>query len=180
MGSTATCILVGLDGWHLTRADLDAMENPKLAHDRRGIHWTFDARGYVSFVKDLRAPISHLPIDASDITAPSFDHALKDPSPHAVRITPQHRIVIIEGLYTFLSIEPWSEAGSLLDERWYIELEPAEAARRLIKRHVTTGVAKDLTEAQWRSDENDMPSTQSRPRMPCSVSEPRTRWTIHH
>ena len=157
--STAACMLVGLDGWHLTRADLDAMDDPKLAHDRRGIHWTFDAHGYVSFVKDLRTPISHLPANALDITAPSFDHALKDPCPHAVRITPSHRIVVIEGLYTFLSIEPWCRAGSLLDERWYIELDHTEAARRLVKRHVATGVAKNLTEAQWRSDENDMPST---------------------
>ncbi|KZV77423.1 P-loop containing nucleoside triphosphate hydrolase protein [Peniophora sp. CONT] len=156
----AACMLVGLDGWHLTRADLDAMDNPKLAHDRRGIHWTFDAQGYVSFVQNLRTPISQLPTEAPDITAPSFDHALKDPSPHAVRITPQHRIVVIEGLYTFLSIEPWCRAGSLLDERWYIELDPKEAARRLVKRHVATGVAKDLTEAQWRSDENDMPNGQ--------------------
>ena len=29
-------ILVGLDGWHLTRAQLDAMPDPKLAHERRG------------------------------------------------------------------------------------------------------------------------------------------------
>ena len=27
--------LVGLDGWHLTRAQLDAMSDPKLAHDKR-------------------------------------------------------------------------------------------------------------------------------------------------
>lgn len=159
LSPAAECVLVGLDGWHLTRADLDAMDNPQLAHDRRGIHWTFDAHGYVSFVKQLRTPISRLSPDAPDITAPSFDHALKDPSPHAIRITPQHRIVIIEGLYTFLSIEPWCEGGSLLDERWYIELDPSEAAKRLVKRHVATGVAKDLTEAQWRSDANDMPST---------------------
>lgn len=157
-GSDARCTLVGLDGWHLTRADLDAMDDPKLAHDRRGIHWTFDAQGYVSFVEELRTPISQLPADMPDITAPSFDHALKDPSPHAIRITPQHRIVIIEGLYTFLSIEPWCRAGSLLDERWYIELDSIEAAKRLVKRHVETGVARDLTEAQWRSDANDMPS----------------------
>ncbi|KAI0034329.1 P-loop containing nucleoside triphosphate hydrolase protein [Vararia minispora EC-137] len=151
-------ILVGLDGWHLTRSQLDAMDNPNLAHDRRGIHWTFDADGYVSFVSSLRTPISQLPSGASVITAPSFDHALKDPIPHAVHITPKHRIVIIEGLYAFLSIEPWCKAGSLLNERWYIEIDPEKAARRLIRRHVATGVAKDLTEAQWRSDENDMPN----------------------
>lgn len=152
-----SAVLIGLDGWHLTRSQLDAFPDPKLAHDRRGIHWTFDGPAYVSFVKSLRLPLSQLSASVA-ITAPSFDHALKDPSPHAVTVLPENRIVVIEGLYTFLSISPWAEAGVLLDERWFVELEVDEASRRLVKRHVASGVAKDLEEAQWRSEENDMPS----------------------
>ncbi|KAI0046118.1 P-loop containing nucleoside triphosphate hydrolase protein [Auriscalpium vulgare] len=150
-------VLVGLDGWHLTRAQLDALPDPQLAHDRRGIHWTFDAPAYVSFVRALRQPVA-ADADAEPITAPSFDHAVKDPTPHAVSVLPAHRIVVIEGLYTFLSIQPWAEAGLLLDERWWVELEEQEATRRLVKRHVVSGVAKDLDEAHWRADENDMPN----------------------
>ena len=67
--------------------------------------------------------------------------------------------MIIEGLYTFLAIEPWSEGGLLLDERWFIQVDPVEARRRFVKRQVLTGVAKDLREAEWRADENDGPST---------------------
>lgn len=151
-------ILVGLDGWHYTRAELDAMPDPKLAHDRRGAHWTFDGPSYVDFVRSLREDITPLtPV----ITAPSFDHAIKDPTPHAVAIHPYHRIVIIEGLYTFLSTEPWVGAGKLLDERWFIEVNAIKARERLVKRHVITGVAKDMEEAIWRSDENDTPSKYS-------------------
>jgi len=154
---SARAVLVGLDGWHLTRAQLDAMPDPKLAHDRRGSHWTFDAHGYVSFIRKLREPV--LPgATTTAITAPSFDHAVKDPRPHAVTILPEHRIVIIEGLYTFLSIPPWVEAGKLLDERWLVELDLTVASDRLVKRHVTSGVAKDLEEAHWRAAENDTPS----------------------
>lgn len=146
-------ILVGLDGWHLTRAQLDVFPDPQTAHDRRGSHWTFDGAGYVSFVRAIRNS------STSVITAPSFDHALKDPTPDAISIYPYHRIVIIEGLYTFLAIKPWSEGGLLLDERWFIQVDPVAARRRLVKRHVLTGVAKDLKEAEWRADENDGPST---------------------
>ena len=149
-------ILVGLDGWHLTRAQLDVFPDPKTAHDRRGSHWTFDGDSYVSFVRALREDIT---TGNLVISAPSFDHALKDPTPDAVSIYPYHRIVIIEGLYVFLSIKPWSEGGLLLDERWLIQVDPVEARRRLVKRHVLTGVAKDLKEAEWRADENDGPST---------------------
>ncbi|KAG6828412.1 hypothetical protein H0H92_008076 [Tricholoma furcatifolium] len=129
-GSSA--LLIGLDGWHLSRSQLDQFPNPKLAHDRRGSHWTFDGPGYVAF----------------------------DPTYDDVAVHPHHRIVIIEGLYTLLSIAPWSEAGLLLDERWLIQVEIDKAQQRLVKRHVVTGVAKDMEEAIWRAEENDKPNGQ--------------------
>lgn len=153
--SDSKALLISLDGWHLSRAQLDALPNPQLAHDRRGIHWTFDGSGYVAFVRSLREDLSATtPI----ITAPSFDHALKDPTYDDVSIHTYHRIVIIEGLYTFLAIAPWNEAALLLDERWLVHIDIAQAQQRLVKRHVVTGVAKDLEEAIWRAEENDMPS----------------------
>lgn len=152
---TLEAILVSMDGWHLTRAQLDDMPDPKLAHDRRGAHWTFDSEGYVAFVRLLKEEIlSSKPV----IMGPSFDHATKDPGPNTVFVQSFHRIVIIEGLYTFLSIDPWKEAGLLLDERWLFQIELEEATRRLVKRHVITGVAKDMKEAIWRAEENDMPN----------------------
>jgi len=155
--SNSSAILVGLDGWHLTRAQLDAMPDPKLAHDRRGSHWTFDAHGYVSFIRRLREPVLPGTTD-SPITAPSFDHAVKDPCPHALTILSEHRIVVIEGLYTFLSLPLWVDAGKLLDERWLIVIDPTVASNRLVKRHVTSGITKDMKEAQRRAVENDTPN----------------------
>ncbi|KAF9449327.1 P-loop containing nucleoside triphosphate hydrolase protein [Macrolepiota fuliginosa MF-IS2] len=154
-GAQHAAILVGLDGWHYSRKELDAMPDPKLAYDRRGAHWTFDGASYVSFIRSLREDITpRTPV----ITAPSFDHAVKDPTPGAVAIHPYHRIVIVEGLYTFLSIDPWVEAGKLLDERWFIHIDVLKAQDRLVKRHVITGVAKDMDEAMWRAQENDGPN----------------------
>ncbi|KJA21938.1 hypothetical protein HYPSUDRAFT_139813 [Hypholoma sublateritium FD-334 SS-4] len=148
-------ILVGLDGWHLSRAQLDLFPDPKQAHDRRGIHWTFDGAGYVAFVRQLR----DIGTDKT-VSAPSFDHALKDPTPDAVTVYPHHRIVIIEGLYAILAIQPWNEASILLDERWFVEIDPIQARRRLVERHVLTGVTKDTEEAGWRADTNDGPNGQ--------------------
>lgn len=158
-GASPKAILIGLDGWHLTRSQLDALPDPKLAHDRRGAHWTFDGPGYVEFVKKLRKPLPRSSDEQSTIIlAPSFDHSAKDPVTGDISVHPFHRIVLIEGLYTFLSTEPWKEAGELLDERWFIDVGVDVASDRLVKRHVATGVAKDMAEATWRSDENDMPS----------------------
>jgi len=153
-------ILVGLDGWHLTRAELSLFPDAKLAHERRGIHWTFDGKGYVEFVKALRLPLSSpaSPSDIKVITAPTFSHALKDPTPDAISVHPHHRLVLIEGLYTFLSIEPWSEASALLDERWFLHVDEAEACRRLVKRHVETGICANEEEARLRAEGNDLPN----------------------
>ncbi|KAF7359245.1 p-loop containing nucleoside triphosphate hydrolase protein [Mycena sanguinolenta] len=157
---TDTAILVGLDGWHLTRAQLSAFPDAKLAHERRGIHWTFDGKGYVEFVKALRLPLSSpaTPSEITAITAPAFSHALKDPTPDAVSVYPHHRLVLIEGLYTFLSIKPWSEASALLDERWFLHVDETEACRRLVKRHVETGICSNEEEARLRAEGNDLPN----------------------
>lgn len=131
------------------------MKDPRAAHDRRGAHWTFDAQSYIDFVHLLRIPCD---VDAPIITAPSFDHAVKDPVPNAVSIRPHHRIVVIEGLYTMLDVHPWREAAEMMDERWWIDVDWEVAKRRLVKRHVLTGVAKDDVVAHWRADQNDGPS----------------------
>jgi pantothenate kinase len=157
-GNESEAVLVGLDGWHFTRAQLDAFPDPKLAHDKRGSHWTFDAHSYVNFIRSLR----QVPIGDSIIKAPTFDHSLKDPTPDAISIHPHHRIILIEGLYTCLTMLPWLEAAEALDERWFLDVKLEETHRRLTKRHIVTGVAKSFDEAIWRSNENDTPSSSLR------------------
>jgi hypothetical protein len=46
----------------------------------------------------------------------------------------------------------------MLDERWWVTSDEAEARKRIVKRHVVTGIAASLDEAERRADENDMPS----------------------
>ena len=115
------------------------------------------------------------------IIAPSFDHAVKDPDPTGVKIYPWHRIVVIEGLYCFLSVGTWKGAGEMLDERWLVTIDFERATGRIINRHVASGVAESIEvpphskcvhriyhsrrtqEAQWRARENDMPSGSKSP-----------------
>ena len=78
------------------------------------------------------------------IIAPSFDHAVKDPDPTGIKIYPWHRIVVIEGLYCFLSVGAWQKAGEMLDERWLITVDVKEATKRIIDRHLASGVAESI------------------------------------
>lgn len=134
---------------------LDTFPDVKEAYDRRGAAFTFDEVGYYNLVSKLRTPIH---AEATIIQAPSFDHAAKDPVMDSIVILPTARIVILEGLYTFLSTEGWKQSSELLDERWFVDADPKMATTRIVLRHVATGVGKDMDEAIWRAENNDMPN----------------------
>ncbi|KAI4852717.1 P-loop containing nucleoside triphosphate hydrolase protein, partial [Aureobasidium sp. EXF-8845] len=77
---------VPMDGYHLSRAQLDAMPDPNTAHARRGAAFTFDASSFLDLVKKLRKPISP---ETKTLYAPSFDHAQKDPVNDDIPIHPE-------------------------------------------------------------------------------------------
>ncbi|KAG8980864.1 hypothetical protein FRB94_002699 [Tulasnella sp. JGI-2019a] len=156
-----SCIVVPLDGWHYTRAQLRTFHNAQEAMDRRGAEFTFDAETYLDFIKRLRASTiaSSSPDSTERIFAPAFDHTLKDPTPDAICIA-RERIVIIEGLYVILGTERWRAASEMLDERWLIDVDVSQASTRIVKRHVLTGITKDADEATARSKNSDMPNGQ--------------------
>ncbi|OTA54009.1 phosphoribulokinase/uridine kinase [Hypoxylon sp. EC38] len=145
-------VFVPMDGYHLTRAQLSAMPDPAHAHARRGAEFTFDGASFLRLVQTLRSP----PPAVETVFAPSFDHAVKDPKADDIAILPTHRIVVFEGNYVCLDKEPWREAAALMDERWFVEVDFETARRRLVKRHVKAGIARDEEEAGRRADENDL------------------------
>lgn len=150
---------VPMDGYHLTRAQLSAMPDPAHAHARRGAEFTFDGPAFLALVKSLRAPLKPVEDDettAATIYAPSFDHAVKDPKENDIPVRSHHRIVVFEGNYVCLDMEPWRKAAMLMDERWFVEVDFAVARTRLVKRHVRAGIAADEEEAGKRADENDL------------------------
>lgn len=159
-----------MDGFHLTRAKLSAMENPDEAHFRRGAAFTFDADGYLALIEKIRKPIE---ATTRTIWAPSFDHAIKDPVEEDIAIPPTARIVIVEGLYTALSYPPaktesssaekqaevpsaWAEACALMDEIWLINVSIPKATERVAKRNFKAGLSPTLEAAVDRTLKNDM------------------------
>ncbi|ANB15095.1 Yfh7p [Sugiyamaella lignohabitans] len=164
--NNSAAIVVGMDGFHLTRAQLDAMDDPEEAHRRRGAPFTFDADGVVSLVKKLHQstlePVCEATTTADKstnnarvITAPSFDHKVKDPVPDNIVIPAETRIVFLEGLYLLLEDEPWAQIAPLVDDKWYINVDASIARRRVAYRHVDSGITPNLELAYARADGND-------------------------
>ncbi|GAA5979316.1 hypothetical protein JCM5350_006964 [Sporobolomyces pararoseus] len=152
-GSTNSnlAVAVGLDGWHHSREELDTFPDPSEARRRRGAAFTFNALSYVSFVKALRSD----PVFPS-VRFPVFSHAVKDPTDSLSPILPHHRIVVIEGLYTLLNVEPWIEATKELDVKVWVECDRKVARERLIERHLESGIEPNREAAEQRVDGSDM------------------------
>lgn len=142
-----------MDGYHLTRAQLAAMPDPVYAAARRGAAFTFDGEKFLALVRALRHPITS---QTGSLYAPSFDHAVKDPVDGDIAIPASCRVIFFEGNYLSLNREPWSTAASLMDELWFVDVDFEVARKRLVRRHVKAGIAKDEEEADKRARENDL------------------------
>ncbi|TKY62398.1 ATP binding kinase [Spatholobus suberectus] len=138
-------IVVPMDGFHLYRSELDAMENPEEAHARRGAPWTFNPLRLLTCLKNLRIHGS--------VYAPSFDHGVGDPVEDDIFVNLQHKVVIVEGNYLLLEDEVWKEISSLFDEKWFIDIDIDKAIQRVFKRHISTGKPPDI--AKRRVENND-------------------------
>ncbi|GMH02377.1 hypothetical protein Nepgr_004216 [Nepenthes gracilis] len=144
-------IVLPMDGFHLYRHQLDAMEDPKEAHARRGAPWTFDPARMLKCLQTLRSQGS--------VHAPSFDHSVGDPVEDDIFVTPQHKIVLIEGNYLLLEEAVWSEMSTIFDEKWFIEVDIDTAMHRVEKRHISTA-GKPPNVAKWRIEYNDRPNAE--------------------
>jgi pantothenate kinase len=149
----AIATVVSMDGYHLTRAQLAAMPDPAHAIARRGAAFTFDPVKFLGLARVLRETLTP---ETGTVYAPSFDHAVKDPVENDIPIPATSRIILFEGNYLSLDKAPWSTAARLMDELWFVEVDFDTARRRLIRRHVRAGIAKDEAEAEKRAMENDL------------------------
>ncbi|KAI4378569.1 hypothetical protein MLD38_016029 [Melastoma candidum] len=139
-----------MDGFHLYRSQLDAMEDPEEAHARRGAPWTFNPKLLLKCINKLRKEGS--------VYAPSFDHGVGDPVENDIYVGPQHKVVIVEGNYILTEDKDWAELSSLFDEKWFIDVDISKAMQRVLRRHILTGKPPKI--ARWRIDYNDRPNAE--------------------
>lgn len=156
--------LLPMDGFHLSRAALDKLPDPKLAHVRRGAPYTFNVSRFVDFARRLRTWADEVPLASPSsatgsttniLAAPSFDHEVKDPIENSIFITPETSIIVIEGNYLLLNEPGWRDLADLVDYRVFVDLNLEEARERVAKRHVQAGIEKTLEDGFRRVDSND-------------------------
>lgn len=132
----------------MTRAELSAMPNAVEAHERRGAPWTFN----VQKLMDVLFSIKH---SCGNVYAASFDHAIKDPVEDDILIAPENKLVVVEGLYLSLDQDVWRESNGLFDESWFVNMDRELAVKRVIERHLKSGIADTWAEAEKRARGSD-------------------------
>ncbi|XP_071719827.1 putative uridine kinase C227.14 isoform X2 [Rutidosis leptorrhynchoides] len=150
VGPPEIAVVLPMDGFHLYRHQLDSMEDPKEAHARRGAPWTFNPDLFLKCLKTLR--------EQGSVYAPSFDHGVGDPIEDDIFVNVQHKVVIVEGNYILLEEGTWKDISSMLDEKWFVDVDIDVAMERVLKRHISTGNTPDI--AKQRIEYNDKPNAE--------------------
>ncbi|WUP96619.1 nucleoside/nucleotide kinase family protein [Streptomyces sp. NBC_00247] len=147
-----TAVLVPMDGFHLAGAELERLGRAA----RKGAPDTFDAAGYTALLRRLREPGTdrHATDSGETVYAPAFDRALEEPIAGSVAVEPGTSLVVTEGNYLLHDDGPWAPVRGLLDEVWYVEIDPDLRVRRLVDRHVRFGRPRPDAE-RWVADSDE-------------------------
>ena len=122
--------IVPMDGYHLANVELARLGRA----GRKGAPDTFDADGYVALLRRLRAQR-----DDEIVYAPEFRREIEEPIAGAIAVLPSTRLVIAEGNYLLMDEGPWAQVAALLDDSWYVDIDPGLRQQRLVARHVQFG-----------------------------------------
>lgn len=145
----AHAVVVPMDGFHLAHAELQRLGRA----DRKGAPDTFDAAGYVALLRRLRVPVA-----GETVYAPAFRREIEEPIAGAIAVPAEVPLVITEGNYLLMNEGPWAGVAALLDDCWYVDIDPALRTDRLVARHRQFGRSAEQA-ADWVSH-TDEPNAQ--------------------
>jgi pantothenate kinase len=123
-------VIVPMDGFHLANVELARLGRAS----RKGAEDTFDSAGYVALLNRLRAQRY-----GETVYAPAFRREIEEPVAGAIPVSPEVPLVITEGNYLLLEHGHWGAVRPLLDEAWYVDVDPELRRQRLVARHVRFG-----------------------------------------
>lgn len=138
-------VVLPMDGFHMDNGILE--ERGLLP--RKGAPETFDVRGFADIVRAVRA-------GDQQVLVPVFDRDREIAIASARCISPQDRIVLVEGNYLLLDQAPWSGLAPLFDFSVFVAPSIDELERRLTARW--QGYNLDAAGIDWKLYGNDLPN----------------------
>lgn len=138
-------VVVPMDGFHLANVELARLGRAT----RKGAPDTFDAAGFAALLGRLKAPVP-----GETVYAPVFRREIEEAVAGAIPVEAHVPLVITEGNYLLLDDPAWAGVRALLDEAWFVDVDPALRRGRLLDRHVRFGRSPAEAEA-WVSATDD-------------------------
>lgn len=163
--------VLGMDGFHLTRAQLAQCPDPQAALARRGAPWTFDPQALAQRLRAIRALPQPTCAGTEEVRWPGFEHGVGDPVPDAIAVPARARLLLLEGLYLLHRVHGWNLDG-LLDVCWYLDVALEPALERLTHRHMASW-GMDRAQAWARVQRNDRLNAQI-----VAATRPRAHWLV--
>jgi pantothenate kinase len=127
-----SAVAVPMDGFHLANAELARLG---LA-DRKGAPETFDAHGFVHLLRRLREAGPDV------VYAPAFDRGVNESIGSAIPVSPDIRVIVIEGNYLLLDTPPWDRVRDILDVTLYLDAPPDMRHDALVRRQQARGLSR--------------------------------------
>jgi pantothenate kinase len=124
---------VEMDGFHLDDTVLRRLGRL----ERKGAPDTFDVEGYLAQLHRARTQ------RAGVVYALRFDRGLEASIAGAVPIEVRQRLIVTAGNYLVLARPGWQRVRELLDEVWFVDVDPSVRRERLVNRRVAFGEAYD-------------------------------------
>lgn len=131
--------LVPMDGFHLAEVALARRGSSA----RKGALDTFDGDGFVALLRRLR---DFGPPEV--VHAPTYDRSIEESVAGAIEVGPEVEVIVTEGNYLLCDDGAWAQVGRLLDETWFVDVDPHLRRERLVARHVRHGKTPDAA-ARW-------------------------------
>ena len=141
-----TLEVLGMDGFHFSRAQLALFADPAAALQRRGAPWTFDPSALALRLQALQRRDHPVPW-------PGFEHGVGDPVEGAFTVLPDTPLLLVEGLYLLHQDHGWQLAGCF-GQHWFLDVPWTTALERLTLRHMATS-GQSRAQAQARIAGND-------------------------
>jgi pantothenate kinase len=134
------------DGFHFD----DEVLIPRGWRARKGAPFTFDVGGLLTMVERL------IRDTGEEIAVPRFDRSLEIARAGARIVTPDVRLLVMEGNYLLLDEAPWTRLAGVFDVTALIRVSDPELERRLLERWRTAGL--DAQRLRLQVYENDLPN----------------------
>ncbi|PLW76560.1 nucleoside/nucleotide kinase family protein [Cohaesibacter celericrescens] len=138
--------ILPMDGYHYD----DLILNERGLRPLKGAPETFDVGGFRHMLHRLRCD------EEAEVYVPVFDRDLEISRAGARVIDRETNVILVEGNYVLLGIDPWISLAPLFDIKIMIFTDEDELRRRLTNRWISHGIPEN--EIPNKVEQNDLPN----------------------